>query len=302
LKLDPLAPVRAAARSSRGILADEAERAVDAVFAGPMPEAIGRSLAEHHVLERIVGEFLETIAPDGVDAKQLEELVQRATRDGALAKLAPDGDPQQLAERIVQRVTASPAFRQALKETLSSPELRAALAEQSVGAAGDLVTALRSAARKVDEALGRGPQSAYGGFGTRGIALVADAALAQLAYLVIGGSIGLVAALAGAHRGAVFGSLAGAGWVLVTALYFVVFWSGAGSTPGMRAMRLRVTTASGAPPSAARALVRFVGLLLAIAPLFAGFLPVFFDPRRRALQDYLAGTVVVYEPDPEESP
>ena len=32
--------------------------------------------------------------------------------------------------------------------------------------------------------------------------------------------------------------------------------------------------------------------MLAIIPLFAGFLPVLFDRRRRALPDYLAGTVV----------
>jgi uncharacterized RDD family membrane protein YckC len=38
-----------------------------------------------------------------------------------------------------------------------------------------------------------------------------------------------------------------------------------------------------------------VGLLLAIVPLFAGFLPVLFTARRRGLPDYVAGTVVVYD-------
>ena len=50
----------------------------------------------------------------------------------------------------------------------------------------------------------------------------------------------------------------------------------------------------GSPPSVGRALVRLVGLVLAIVPLFAGFLPVLFDRRRRGLQDYLARTVVLY--------
>jgi uncharacterized RDD family membrane protein YckC len=49
----------------------------------------------------------------------------------------------------------------------------------------------------------------------------------------------------------------------------------------------------GAAPSVLRSIVRFVGLVLAIALLFLGFLPVLFDRRRRALQDYLAGTAVV---------
>jgi uncharacterized RDD family membrane protein YckC len=46
-------------------------------------------------------------------------------------------------------------------------------------------------------------------------------------------------------------------------------------------------------PSVYRSLVRFVGLILAIVPLFAGFLPVLFDSRRRGLQDFLSGTVVI---------
>jgi uncharacterized RDD family membrane protein YckC len=41
--------------------------------------------------------------------------------------------------------------------------------------------------------------------------------------------------------------------------------------------------------------VRFVGLVLAIVPLFAGFLPALFTERRRALPDFLASTVVLYE-------
>jgi uncharacterized RDD family membrane protein YckC len=49
-----------------------------------------------------------------------------------------------------------------------------------------------------------------------------------------------------------------------------------------------------------RSLVRFVGLILAIAPLFLGFISVPFDRRRRALPDFLAGTVVVDEPEESE--
>src|SRR5262249_53514727 len=81
--------------------------------------------------------------------------------------------------------------------------------------------------------------------------------------------------------------------------YFTWFWSAVGQTPGMRVMRLRVLTARGSPPSALRSLVRFVGLLLAIAPAFLGLLPVLVDSRRRALQDFIAGTVVVREPGGE---
>jgi uncharacterized RDD family membrane protein YckC len=63
----------------------------------------------------------------------------------------------------------------------------------------------------------------------------------------------------------------------------------------MRLFRLRVLHGSEAP-SVWRSFVRLVGLALAIIPCFAGFVPVLFDSRRRALQDYMAGTVVVYDP------
>jgi hypothetical protein len=38
-----------------------------------------------------------------------------------------------------------------------------------------------------------------------------------------------------------------------------------------------------------------LGLALAIIPCFAGFIPVFFDGRRRGLADWLAGTDVEYD-------
>jgi len=64
----------------------------------------------------------------------------------------------------------------------------------------------------------------------------------------------------------------------------------------MRLMHVRVLT--GRPDhqlTLTRAFLRTVGLALAIIPCFAGFLPALFDSRRRALPDYLAGTVVVYD-------
>ena len=60
-------------------------------------------------------------------------------------------------------------------------------------------------------------------------------------------------------------------------------------------MRLRVVARDGSPPGLGRSLLRLLGLALAILLLFTGFLPVLVDDRRRALQDFLAGTVVIYD-------
>jgi uncharacterized RDD family membrane protein YckC len=257
-----------------------AERALDALLAGPLPEALGRSLAEHHVIERVAAGMV----------------------DGDRAGTTPALD------ELTHRVVDSPAFRQALAEVLSLPEVRTALTSQATGFGDEVAGAVRWRSRALDQLLEARARrllrlkpareaARFGGLATRGAGLVLDAALAQLGYLVAAASIALVLGLAG-QLGAnwLAGSLAGGGWLLAMAAYFVVFWSTTGQTPGMRVLQVRVVAPSGNPPSALRSLVRFVGLILAIIPLFAGFLPVLVDSRRRALQDFLSGTVVLGEP------
>jgi uncharacterized RDD family membrane protein YckC len=79
--------------------------------------------------------------------------------------------------------------------------------------------------------------------------------------------------------------------------YFVTFWSTTGQTPGSRVMRIRVIDGGGADKvKRRRALVRLMGLVLATIPLFAGFLMMLWDDRRRCLQDRMARTTVVHAP------
>jgi uncharacterized RDD family membrane protein YckC len=286
-----LGPARAVARSGREALTEEVERAVDAMLAGPLPEAVARSIVQHRVLERVV------------DAAELDKALARALSSPAVQRAAVDAVDSPLTEELAMRIAQSAAFRHALRETLSSPELRSALTQQTVGFGAEIASSLQRRARRVDDAentvvrrwLHRpvAGASRFGGLVSRAIALVTDAALAHVAFLVIAASVGLVLSLAGEiSPGWVEGAVAAGGWFVVVALYFVAFWTTTGQTPGMRMMGLRVVTQVGAPLSVWRSLVRLVGLVLAIVPLCAGFLPVLVDGKRRALQDYLAGTVV----------
>jgi uncharacterized RDD family membrane protein YckC len=139
------------------------------------------------------------------------------------------------------------------------------------------------------------PAVPYAGIATRAVALAVDVAIIQVVVLLGAAILALVASLVGGVRlDTVTTILAAVAWVAVIVTYFVLFWSTAGQTPGMRLMALRVVTPAGTPPGPARSVVRVIGLALAIVPLFAGFLPVLVDGRRRALQDMLAGTVVLY--------
>jgi uncharacterized RDD family membrane protein YckC len=134
----------------------------------------------------------------------------------------------------------------------------------------------------------------YAGLATRALALAVDVAIVQVIVFSGAAILGLVGSLVGEFKidTTLTRVLAASAWALTVAAYFVMFWCTVGQTPAMRMMGIRVVAADGRPPGFPRSVVRLIGLGLAIIPLFAGFLPVLVDDRRRALQDMLAGTVV----------
>jgi uncharacterized RDD family membrane protein YckC len=290
-------PARAAARAWRDQLeeavdevlsAPEIARVLDRALAGPLPEEIARSVVRHRVLERVVGE----LASSG----ELERLLSAA--------LASPGTLE-----LTDRVLASEETQHALRRVASGPELRDAVASQTSGLAEEVVGGARAAAIRIDDRVERtvsrrvrAGRPAYAGVATRALALGVDAVVATALYMSVVGVTALVSSLVGGLRPEwLVGVLLASGWALVAGTYFVLFWSSAGQTPGMRLLRLRVRTEANAAPSAGRSAVRLVGLVLSIVPMFAGFVPVLFDERRRSLADFLARTTVVYDGVPERA-
>ena len=270
--------------------APEIARVVDRALAGALPEEIARSLVRHRVFERIAAELAES--------GELERLATEAL-----------GSPQTL--ELTDRVLASDEMQRVVRHVASSPELRAAIAQQTTGLAEEVVGGVRASAVRLDDraerVVRRRPRAdhptVYAGIATRAIALATDAGLTLVLLMAITGVTALIASLVGGLRPEwLAGVLLGSGWLLLTGTYFVLFWSAAGQTPGMRLLRLRVRGPEGTTPSVARSLVRLIGLVLAIVPFFAGFIPVLFTERRRGLPDLLAGTVVVYDGLPPSKP
>ena len=139
----------------------------------------------------------------------------------------------------------------------------------------------------------------YGGIATRALALTVDVAIVQVIVIAGAAVLALIGSLVGNLELDTPGRiLAACAWALTVATYFVFFWSTVGQTPAMRMMQIRVSMADdGTTPGIGRSIVRLIGLVLAIIPLFAGFLPVLFDDRRRGIHDMLAGTVVIHADD-----
>ena len=138
----------------------------------------------------------------------------------------------------------------------------------------------------------------YAGIATRALALALDVAIVQVIVFTGAAVFALVASLVGGvQMDTVARVLAAAAWAATAGGYFVLFWSTTGQTPAMRVMDITVSAEDGTPPSLWRSIVRLIGLVLAIIPLFAGFLPVLVDNRRRGIHDMLADTVVVHGHD-----
>ena len=229
-------PARAAARAWRRpieeavdevLSAPEIARVIDRALAGSLPEELARSLVRHRVFERIAAE----LAASG----ELERLVADALRS-----------PQTL--ELTDKVLASDEMQSALRHVASSPELRDAIAKQTTGLADEMVGGLRASAVRLDDraerVLHRPPRSGpspYGGIATRAIALATDGLLTVALFMSVVGIAALIGSLVGGLRPEwLVGVLLGSGWMLVVGVYFVLFWSTAGQTPGMRLLHIRV--------------------------------------------------------------
>jgi uncharacterized RDD family membrane protein YckC len=280
-------PARVAARVLRGPLetavedllsAPEIGRILDRALSGPLPEELARSMSRHQVLERV----LRKLAVDG----ELERLL-----DAALAS------PR--TRTLLDQALASDQMQHVVERVAGGPEIRAALAVQSAGFADEVAGGLRETAADLDGRVTLRPSGApaFAGVVSRGTALVVDALAIVTATVALGAGAALVGALVGGvHPQWLAQLLLSLAAVAVAVGYFSLFWSTVGQTPGMRLLNVRVVTQSdGVRLGLRRALVRTLGLALAIIPCFLGFVPALFDSRRRALPDYLAGTTVVYD-------
>jgi uncharacterized RDD family membrane protein YckC len=140
----------------------------------------------------------------------------------------------------------------------------------------------------------------YVGLVTRAICFAVDAALVNVVAVVVAAVVTLALSVLTVPDelqtvAAVAGSAAYLLWVVG---YFATFWAATGQTPGNRLLRIRVMPARGDRLPPRRAVLRFFGLTLAALPLFAGFLLILVDDRRRGLHDRLARTVVVEQAAP----
>ena len=136
----------------------------------------------------------------------------------------------------------------------------------------------------------------YVGLVTRAVAFAIDAAIINIIAIVTTAVVALTFSVVNLpdELRTVAAAVGGGLYILWSVGYFVTFWATTGQTPGSRMFGFRVVGSAGERRLLPRrAALRFVGLTLAAIPLFAGFLMILVDDRRRGLHDRIARTLVV---------
>ena len=144
-----------------------------------------------------------------------------------------------------------------------------------------------------------GRQGHYAGAASRLVAFAVDVGVSWGLYLLGQALLGGVVRLISGHAYTLTSHRVVATAVLVVwlFLYFTYQWAVSGKTLGMAIFGVQVVTVEGGPISFRQAILRTLGLGLCLLTLGIGFLGIVFQRERRALDDYLAKTAVVYDWD-----
>jgi hypothetical protein len=133
-------------REATSLLTGEAERAVDGLLAGTFPEALGRSLADHDVIERVAAELLAT--PAGAETPdRLERVIDHILHSPSLERWIASGDAARLLVPLATQVMQNPEVRATALDVLASAELRHELAARTVRANDSLFDRVRARVR-----------------------------------------------------------------------------------------------------------------------------------------------------------
>lgn len=239
----------------------------------------------------------------------VDEAMRGALDSPAVERAVIKALDSELVDTVWQRLLASDEAQKLVERIAEAPEVRAALAAQSVGLVEDVARQVRRVARRVDDAVEnlaralvrrkrRVQPTDHAGLVSRGLAVLVDLGVLNAVFFAGSLVFALLASvvLPGDATTPVVAVGVGA-WLIAGSAYLVFFWALAGQTPGMRFMGIRAE-ANGSPELGGRAAFRrLLGTVLAAIPLGAGFLGVLFSERRRGLPDRMAHTDVLYLPE-----
>jgi hypothetical protein len=153
-----LRPARAAAEALTAELlaAPELERAIDRALAGPLTDAVARSISQHRVAERVASQILAELDFDRlVDAvledERTERALDRALSSPALERLVVRVLESRLLDDLTEQVLDSPELQRVVQHVASSPELLEAVSHQTATLADEMISDVRRRSQRVDD-------------------------------------------------------------------------------------------------------------------------------------------------------
>jgi uncharacterized RDD family membrane protein YckC len=258
-----------------------------------------RSIARRLGLDRVIGGAVDRGVDRALDSEAAARVTERVL----------DSDT---AKRVWGKVLESDEAQKLVERVAEAPEVRAAITAQGVGILEDLRRGVRRATRRLDDGFERvarrilrrpvrTQRPIYTGAVSRLVALAIDAVVVYGSLLLISAALALLVSTLSSgdeEAGRVVIALGAVVWVLIASAYLILFWSGAGRTPGMSFIGLRMLSPNGEEVSVRQAFRRLIWTVLAALPLLLGFWGILFEERRCGWPDRRADTRVLYaDPD-----
>lgn len=270
--------------------------------------------AEEAIVAAVESEAVERAMARVLQGPVVEEAVEGALESDAVKKAVLEAMDSELVDEVWRRLLASDQAQQLVERIAEAPEVRAAISAQGAGLVEDVARTVGKAVRRLDDSFERivrrvffrrrrAVASDHAGALSRGLAFLIDGVIVNLGFTALIAVATLVVNAFGGGGGDASGfalAIGSTAWVVLGSLYLIVFWSLAGQTPGMRFVGIRLAVERLSPR---RSLKRMIGLALSVMTFGIGFLGVVFGEQRRAWEDRLSGTFVVYdERRPEPAP
>jgi uncharacterized RDD family membrane protein YckC len=266
------------------------------------------SAAEEAMVAAVESEAVERAIARVLKGPVVEEAMNSALESDAVKSALIEALDSELVDEVWRRLLASDEAQRLVERIAEAPEIRAAISAQSVGMIEDVGHTIGNGTRRLDGALERVVRRIFfrrrraepterAGAVTRGLAFGLDVLIVNLAFSGLAAVVALIASAFTGNSNGLSAQALAAGtflWFALGSLYLVGFWSLAAQTLGMRFLGIRLDV-EGRGLRPGLAIRRLIGMALATIPFCLGFLGIFFDERRRAWDDRMSKTDVVYE-------
>jgi hypothetical protein len=211
------------------------DRAVEAAAEEAMVAAVESEAVERALVRVLQGPLVEEAARGALESDTVKQALVEAL-------------DSEMVDEVWRRLLASEEAQRLVERIAEAPELRAAISAQSVGFIEDVGHTIGDVTRRLDGVVERvvrrvlfrkrrtEPTERAGAL-TRGLAFGLDLLIVNLAFSGLAAIVALIGSFFSGNGNGVSGfalAVGSATWIALGALYFVVFWSLAGQTPGMR--------------------------------------------------------------------